>query len=66
MFIKSSMSGIFGGFNTVKSHKYGVFPITPKGTSKTPVITMHTEDEAIVAAEEMTILNDKPFVAKRL
>jgi hypothetical protein len=68
-----SMSGIFGdlvqGRQDIlrEQHKWGVYPLTKKGKPmKIPSSTFITEDEAILAAEEMTILNDKPFIAKRL
>jgi len=68
-----SMAGIFGdlviGRQELRKeqHRWGVYPLTTKGKlMKRPSSTFLTEDEAIVAAEEMTILNEKPFIAKRL
>jgi len=33
---------------------------------KKPSFTFRTKDEAILSAEEMTILNEKPFIIRRL
>ena len=68
-----SMTGIFGdlvqGRKDIirEQHRWGVYPLTKKGIPmKIPSSTFITEDEAIIVAKEMTILNDKPFIAKKL
>lgn len=68
-----SMVGIFGDLSQGRKdtqreqHKYGVFPLTTKGVPvKIPSATFKTEDEAIIKAKEMSILNNKIFIVKKL